>query len=164
MATDAQIGAAVAAGRKPTKGDGFVENRARHQLGGASAPIPDDEQAAAEMFVRRAFNRHNCQAPRRRAEDERMGWARMQYPCDDPRHDEDVAAMAEALQWLGLRPTPRPERRSDALTARPKAQRRNGRCPVCERVKALRADGTLGVHQAGGRPCDGEGKPNVEER
>ncbi|WUI02079.1 hypothetical protein OHR68_09815 [Spirillospora sp. NBC_00431] len=107
MATSDQIDAAAALGRraKAPSSDTFMTGA--HALGGAYAGQGDPERAAAEMFVRRVMNRHDCQAARRHAEDQRMGWVHMRYVCDDPRHDEDVAALAEALEWLGLRPTVR---------------------------------------------------------
>lgn len=146
--------------------DGFIDRKAGHQLGGASIPLGGGEKTDTELFVRRRSNRHACQAPTRLAEAERAGWQQMAddvraHPaayCTHPRHDDDAAAMAEVLQMLGLRPTPRPVRRSDALTARPRAERRHGRCPVCRRVKNLRKDGTVSPHKAGGAPCDGEGQ------
>ena len=34
-----------------------------------------------------------------------------------------------------------------------------GRCSACQRTQLLRVDGTLIAHAAGGRPCDGGGRP-----
>lgn len=115
MATSDQIDAAAALGRrtKAPASDAFMTGA--HALGGAYAGQGDPERAAAEMFVRRAMNRHDCQAPKRLAEAERVGWqgivtdvtANPGAYCDDRRHDRDAAAVAEALEWLGLRPTVR---------------------------------------------------------
>lgn len=159
MATEQWIASAARPDKIKAVGAGFLADD--HALAGAGITYGTDaaESVAAEMFVRRVFNRHDCRAARRRAEDGRMDWVRTRYECTDPRHEADVAAMAEALQWLGLRPTPPPARRRDAITARPKARRRRGRCAECGRRQDLRADGTVRAH--GG--CPGEGQPPAKE-
>jgi hypothetical protein len=93
VATYEWIESAAHAGSRRPVGEDF--RAATHTLGGAYAQQDDPERHDAEMFVRRRFNRHGCPGAH----------------CDHPRHDEDVTAMAEALEWLGLRPTVRTGRR-----------------------------------------------------
>lgn len=164
MATEQWIASAARPDKIKAVGAGFLADD--HALAGAGITYGTDdaESVAAEMFVRRVFNRHDCRAAKRRAEDGRMDWVRTRYECTDPRHEADVAAMAEALQWLGLRDTPRRKRRADAITARPPADARRGRCPSCRRIKNLRKDGNLTAHRTpGGTPCSGEGERPIEE-
>lgn len=164
MATDAQIGAAARGDSKPT-GAGFLADD--HLLAGATLGLPDDEAGAAEMFARIIANRHRCGAPRRLREAQRTGNQALiadvaRNPaayCTHPAHDEDVEWLGEVLQWLGLRPTPAPVRRRDAVTARPKHRERRGRCRECGKRQAIRADGTVRGH--GG--CPGESQPPQEE-
>lgn len=53
MATTEQI-AAAAHTVKPSGGDGFVDRKARHILGGAYHPSPAEERAAARHLAREA--------------------------------------------------------------------------------------------------------------
>ena len=53
MATTEQI-AAAAHEVKPTRGDGFVDRKARHLLGGAYQPSPSEERGAARHLAREA--------------------------------------------------------------------------------------------------------------
>lgn len=53
MATTEQI-AAAAHEVKPTRGDGFVDRKAQHILGGAYHPSPAEERSAARLLAREA--------------------------------------------------------------------------------------------------------------
>ncbi|TDB86473.1 hypothetical protein E1264_17910 [Actinomadura sp. KC216] len=160
MATEQWIESATRRASKPVSAGDLADDQA---LAGAGITYGTDdaESAAAERVVRRMLNRHRCQAPQRLAEAKQAGSDLLMadvrnYPaayCTDPRHDEDAELLAEALQWLGLRPTPPPARRSDAITARPKHRVKRGTCPQCEKRTNLRADGSIGAHQS----CPGEG-------
>jgi len=150
-------------GGKPV-GAGFLGED--HMFGGVTGGLDRAEAAAAERVVRRMLNRHTCQAPRRLAEARAAGWRMLvddirAHPsayCGDPRHDDDAALLGEALQWLGLRPTPPPARRRSPVAAYRRPERR-GVCPECRRRQGLRVDGTVGAH--GG--CPGEGAQPARE-
>lgn len=138
-----------------------------HVFAGITGGLDQGDAAAAERAVRRMLNRHGCQAAALLAEAVERGWqnkaARIrQNPaayCNHPRHGEDALLLGEALQWLGLRPTPAPVRRRDAVTARPKQRERRGRCRGCGKRQAIRVDGTVRGH--GG--CPGEGLAPKED-
>lgn len=166
MATSEQIDSAARGDRVPGNVGRLLDD---HALAGAGLTygVSTGQAAAAEAWVRKTLNRHACGAPRRLAEAERAGRtdladdvrARPAAYCGDPRHGEDAALLADALQWLGLRPTPRPVRRSDAITVRAKRKEQRGRCPECGKRQGLRADGTVRGH--GG--CPGKGEQPKEE-
>ncbi|WP_141576192.1 hypothetical protein [Actinomadura sp. WMMA1423] len=146
----------------------------QHTLAGAGATygIDDAVSAAAEAWVRKFANRHDCPAPALLREAVERGWhnkaARIREDpaafCYHPRHAEDAAFAAEALEWLGLRPTVYLWVSTDEIASRPRAAR-YGRCPECRLRRNLRRDGTIGSHAGrDGEACPGKGaKPAAQE-
>lgn len=152
---------------RQTRGVGGNDLAGQHTIHGVGATYGTDDavSAAADAWVRRFANRHNCQAPALLREAVEQGShntaeqirANPAAFCNHPRHAQDAALAAEALEWLGLRPTLHTKGAAKVIAPRTRAAR-YGTCPACHRSRYLRRDGTVGAHTArDGDPCPGKG-------
>ncbi|MFC9973603.1 hypothetical protein ACFVH6_22180 [Spirillospora sp. NPDC127200] len=154
---------------------GASEARAHTLL--AAATVTDDEQRRAARLVRLMANRHHCTAPTllhgllRLASHAgaltpavllcaALAAADPATACTHPDHHTHARDAHTALQLLGLATTARDPgiRRHSRGT-----WRRTGRCTVCKIRRNLTNDGVLHHHKRDGQPCDGGGRPPVQE-